>query len=201
MKRKNKKMKHLKLYIAFLSVFVCTNILAQKQTKFITGGNAGLNFNFNENHKQLSMSCSPMLGYRLTKNIVIGTELYTSVSFAFTKGELTNRNIEIGITPFVQLYITKNIFFKPNVGIGFAKHYDKPYNSFNKRGEYTLNYKTITYGLGIGYDIHITNSFSITPIIGYQFTDLENTKWPKGYKRGYKKQDAIELRVGFVYRF
>lgn len=194
-------MKHLKLYIAVLSVFVCTNIFAQKQTKFITGGNAGVNFNFNENHKILSMSCSPIFGYKITNKIIIGTEIYYSATFSFNKGSVKNLNTDISVNPFVQLYFTKNLFLRPNVGFGFSKHSSISFYTNDIDSENIWHYKTTTYGLGIGYDIYLTEDFSITPIVGYQFTDLENTKWPKGYKRGYKKQDAIELRVGFVYRF
>ncbi|GEM_PF-2622741 len=194
-------MKHLKLYIAVLSVFVCTNILAQKQTKFITGGNAGIYFNFNENNKQLSMSCSPILGYRLTKNVVIGTEIYYSATFVINNETIKNRDNEISVNPFVQLYLIKNLFLRPNFGIGFSKYISSNFYSHNSESRSVWNYTTTTYGLGFGYDIYLTDSFSITPIIGYQHTNYNCTKSSNNANDDNKKRNALDARVGFVYRF
>jgi hypothetical protein len=191
-------MKYFKLYITVLSIFVCTNILAQKQPKFIIGGNAGINLFSEEYNNTISVSISPMFGYKLTKRVIIGVELYYSAAFAFRKGSFHNGFSELNIKPFAQLYLTKNAFLQPNVGIGFYRENDYWYNN---RFLYAKNYTITTYGLGLGYDIYLTENFSITPILSYQHSYLNCTDNGSSGIDDSKTRDTFEARVGFVYRF
>ena len=208
-------MKNL-LFLIPLLILSLIDSKAQENNKMLIGGTFGFNFsNYSESNnfltggidKTVSFSTSPLVGYSITENFMAGLALeYNTNSVYYSSNNyLKNiKQIDFLINPFVRAYFKQSFFIQGQFNIGNSKqnlNFNKDIAAGDPNDPLPVSdleskYFTIGYGIGVGYDISLSQKIKLEPLIRY----VNNKYNEKGTDSSYKTSDII-LNLGFIFRY
>ncbi len=169
-----------KCLIALL--FICNQIVAQKDHNFLVGGGIGYRFsddnsgitksNFIQKQEHL-LQLNPTLGYFFSENIVAGLGIeyfYDNIKYDnYSYYKAVEK--DLSIAPFLRFYTKFGLFFHAEFDYGISKLSFKGrplpgQTGFIELSEY-YNFKIIGFSAGIGYSIKLNEYIGIEPSIRY----------------------------------
>ncbi len=189
---------------------------AQNDQKMLIGGTFGFNFsNYDDSNnflvggidKTVDFSTSPLVGYSITNNIMAGLALeYNTANVYYQPSQyLKNiKQIEFLISPFIRFYFKQSFFIQGQFNIGNTKQ-NLNYNKDVAIGDpndplfvtdLESKYFTLGYGIGLGYDINLSQNIKLEPLIRY----VNNKYNEKDTDSSFKTSDIV-LNLGLIFRY
>lgn len=182
-----------------LSLSIVWEVKAQ-QDRFLVGGVVGYDFSNNKpesstSTKASSLSATPFVGYSATERLMVG------LAYEFYRESTEYRAVNLGyfkrrdhlIAPFVRYYINSSFFFHGQFNYGFSRSEQK--STFD--GDIFKSRTSVWgIGLGIGYDIRLTDAVQLEPLIRYRWNKSTNE-----VSNVESTQTGVVVNLGLVYRF
>jgi len=196
------------LILIGLSISTFSELIAQEETNFLVGGTIGVHFSsYNGSNDQptqsLSLSATPFAGYFVTKKIALGIGIGLSNTTTKYVDNLNEKisSLDYNISPFVRYYFNTAFFIHGQFNIGESKNTvlinKEVYESFFGPGtspmELTIHESFTGFGIGLGYDIGISDHVKIEPMIRY----IANSRTEKTTDEKYK-ESKIFINLGFI---
>jgi hypothetical protein len=134
----------------------------------------------------------PNIGVFLKENILIGTGL--SFSSTFAKTQTIN---QLNISPYIRFY-DKNLFFSLDYSF-FQSTVDTSSNDYISRGKY-VNLKNAQIGINIGYSKSINEIFYFGPSIRLSYNSHYDNNGVDGYISERPKTIQTSIVLGIQFR-
>ena len=198
------------IFLVLFSGLSIKNIFAQ-DSKFLFGGSIGFGYSSDKSNetssffgdsKTINISTSPMFGYSITDNFVIGIALENNLNNTTYDGQTYDymKQSDYLLSPFVRYYINSPLFIHGQGNFGGSKQETKGDIYIEGIGQQSLDSKSkssvVGFGLGVGYDIELSDNVKLEPLVKYIFNNYK-------YKEGgvdYKNSNII-FNLGLIYRF
>lgn len=134
-------------------------------------------------YKRQEFSNDMYVGFFVSKNIAVGLGL-NAIYYRMQFSNSTFTENDILISSFVRGYIPLGLFIEGLIGIGTSNAIILGSDSNNERDQYA-------WGLGLGYDIKLSNKIFIEPMICYT-SRIENLI-DYEYNHSYK---GMKIKIG-----
>ncbi|MCU4174838.1 outer membrane beta-barrel protein [Carboxylicivirga sp. N1Y90] len=195
-------MRKLLVLTLLFFLFINPNVIGQDY-KFLTGGSLGMSFDREKSidseltdTKNSNISVSGLLGYYLTKDIVIGAELTYDMDKTNYKGATHLKNIDYIFSPLLRFYFNQ-AFIQAQGNFGKSDHWYQTEIILGDpafKAEFNDLHKVVGWGLGIGYDISLTNRLFLEPLVKYK-----SNKYIDNESEDDLKKSGLTFHVGLVF--
>jgi opacity protein-like surface antigen len=192
-----------------ISILTSSNLLAQEDHKFLVGGTFGFSYSsYNGSSDQptqsISLLTSPIAGYFITKNIALGIGVglgNSNTKFVDNLNEST-KDLEYVINPFIRYYFNQGLFVQGQFNVGESKNtttlnkevYESIFGGpFVGPLELSSNESFTGFGIGLGYDIALSNQVKLEPMVRY----IANNRNNKSSEEKYN-ESKIYFNLGFI---